>query len=214
MDDKLDSSKVSPPQSIIIQAANPDNVNDVSSFTTFPGAQRKRNKSGFKKANRVIDKSKKKNQVIDKSKKKNQVIDKRKKKKQVIDKRKKKKQVIDKRKKKKQVIDKRKKKKQVTISVDEGPSGELLVSSLLMIIISTVGPFWYSSELGGILGPFLVCNGNAFGFILLGVYSAQYGKWKKSSEANTSALFSNLISAVAFIVAVIFVILWLMFVTY
>ena len=194
MDDKLDSSKVSPPQSIIIQAANPDNVNDVSSFTTFPGAQRKRNKSGFKKANRVIDKSKKKKQVIDKSKKKNQVIDKRKK--------------------KKQVIDKRKKKKQGTISVDEGPSGELLVSSLLMIIISTVGSFRYSSELGVIWGPFLVCNGNAFGFILLGVYSAQYGKWKKSSEANTSALFSNLISAVAFIVAVIFVILWLMFVTY
>ena len=196
MDDKLDSSKVSPPQSIIIQAANPDNVNDVSSFATFPGAQRKRNKSGFKKANQVIDKSKeKKKQVIDKSKEK-------------------KKQVIDKRKKKKQVIDKSKKKKQGTISVDEGPSGELLVSSLLMIIISTVGPFWYSSELGGILGPFLVCNGNAFGFILLGVYSAQYGKWKKSSEANASALFSNLISAVAFIVAVIFVILWLMFVTY
>jgi hypothetical protein len=83
-----------------------------------------------------------------------------------------------------------------------------------MIIISTVGFVWYSSELGGILGPFLVCNGNAFGFILLGVYSAQYGKWKKSSEANASALFSNLISAVAFIVAVIFVILWLMFVTY
>jgi hypothetical protein len=184
MDDKLDSSKVSPPQSIIIQAANPDNVNDVSSFTTFPGAQRKRNKSGFKKANQVIDKSKKKKQVIDKNKKK------------------------------KQVIDKSKKKKQGTISVDEGPSGELLVSSLLMIIISTVGFVWYSSELGGVLGPFLVCNGNAFGFILLGVYSAQYGKWKKSSEANTSALFSNLISAVAFIVAVIFVILWLMFVTY
>jgi hypothetical protein len=196
MDDKLDSSKVSPPQRIIIQAADPDNVNDVSSFATFPGAQRKRNKSGFKKANQVIDKSKeKKKQVIDKSKEK-------------------KKQVIDKRKKKKQVIDKRKKKKQVTISVDEGPSGELLVSSLLMIIISTVGSFRYSSELGVIWGPFLVCNGNAFGFILLGVYSAQYGKWKKSSEANTSALFSNLISAVAFIVAVIFVILWLMFVTY
>ena len=196
MDDKLDSSKVSPPQRIIIQAADPDNVNDVSSFATFPGAQRKRNKSGFKKANQVIDKSKeKKKQVIDKSKEK-------------------KKQVTDKRKKKKQEIEQRKKKKQGAISVDEGPSGELLVSSLLMIIISTVGPFWYSSELGGILGPFLVCNGNAFGFILLGVYSAQYGKWKKSSEANASALFSNLISAVAFIVAVIFVILWLMFVTY
>ena len=165
MDDKLDSSKVSPPQRIIIQAANPDNVNDTSNAATFPGAQRKRNKSGFKKANQVIDKSKEK-------------------------------------------------KKQGTISVDEGPSGELLVSSLLMIIISTVGPFWYSSELGGILGPFLVCNGNAFGFILLGVYSAQYGKWKKSSEANASALFSNLIGAVAFIVAVVFVILWLMFVTY
>ena len=182
MDDKLDSSKVSPPQSIIIQAANPDNVNDVSSFATFPGAQRKRNKSGFKKANQVIDKSKKKkNQVIDKSKKK------------------------------KQLIDKSKKKKQGIISVDEGPSGELLVSSLLMIIISTIAVF---TDIEGDLLWCLMCNGNAIGFILLGVYSAQYGKWKKSSEANTSALFSNLISAVAFIVAVIFVILWLMFVTY
>jgi hypothetical protein len=54
-----------------------------------------------------------------------------------------------------------------------------------------------------------MCNGNAIGFILLGVYSAQYGKWKKSSEANASAIFSNLISAIAFIVAVILVILWL-----
>ncbi|MGY8728871.1 MAG: hypothetical protein ACKVKS_06570 [Candidatus Poseidoniales archaeon] len=186
MDDKLDSSKVSPPQSIIIQAANPDNVNDTSNAATFPSAQRKRNKSGFKKANQVIDKSKKKkNQVIDKSKKK------------------------------KQLIDKSKKKKQGIISVDEGPSGELLVSSLLMIIISTVGFFFIDT--GFIADDFmccLVCNGNSIGLVLLGTYSAQYGKWKKSSEANASALFSNLISAVAFIVAVIFVILWLMFVTY
>ncbi len=181
MDDKLDSTKVSPPQSIIIQAAYTDNVNNTSNAATFPGAQRKHNKSGFKKANQVIDKSKKK------------------------------KKVIDKRKNHKQMIDKRKNLKQGIISVDGRPSGELFGSSLLMIIISTIAVF---TDIEGDLLWCLMCNGNAIGFILLGVYSAQYGKWKKSSEANASAIFSNLIGAMAFIVAVIFVILWLMFVTY
>jgi hypothetical protein len=178
MDDKLDSTKVSPPQSIIIQAAYTDNVSNTSNAATFPRAQRKHNKSGFKKANQVIDKSKKK------------------------------KKVIDKRKNHKQMIDKRKNLKQGIISVDEGPSGELLGSSLLMIIISTIAVF---TDIEGDLLWCLMCNGNAIGFILLGVYSAQYGKWKKSSEANASAIFPNLIGAMAFIVAVIFVILWLIF---
>jgi len=191
MDDKLDSTKVSPPQSIIIQAAYTDNVNNTSNAATFPGAQRKHNKSGFKKANQVIDKSKKKKKVIDKSKKK--------------------KKVIDKRKNHKQMIDKRKNLKQGIISVDGRPSGELFGSSLLIIIISTIAVF---TDIEGDLLWCLMCNGNAIGFILLGVYSAQYGKWKKSSEANASAIFSNLIGAMAFIVAVIFVWLWLMFVTY
>ena len=186
MDDKLDSSKVSPPQSIIIQAANPDNVNDTSNAATFPGAQRKRNKSGFKKANQVIDKSKKKkNQVIDKSKKK------------------------------KQLIDKSKKKKQGIISVDEGPSGELLVSSLLMIIISTAGFFFIDT--GFIADDFmccLVCNGNSIGLVLLGTYSAQYGKWERTAGAKFSAVVSDTGAALMYIVAAILFVLWLLFVTY
>ena len=186
MDDKLDSSKVSPPQSIIIQAANPDNVNDTSNAATFPSAQRKRNKSGFKKANQVIDKSKKKkNQVIDKSKKK------------------------------KQLIDKSKKKKQGIISVDEGPSGELLVSSLLMIIISTVGFFFIDT--GFIADDFmccLVCNGNSIGLVLLGTSSAQYGKWERTAGAKFSAVVSDTGAALMYIVAAILFVLWLLFVTY
>lgn len=175
MDDKLDSSKVSPPQSIIIQAANPDNVNDTSNAATFPGAQRKRNKSGFKKANQVIDKSKKKKQLIDKSKKKKQGI----------------------------------------ISVDEGPSGELLVSSLLMIIISTAGFFFIDT--GFIADDFmccLVCNGNSIGLVLLGTYSAQYGKWERTAGAKFSAVVSDTGAALMYIVAAILFVLWLLFVTY
>ena len=174
MGEKEDAGEISPPQSILIHASNPNAENDTSTFATFPGAQRKHNKPGFKKANQVIDKSKKK----------------------------------------KQVIDKRKKKKQGTISVDEGPSGELLVSSLLMIIISTVGSFRYSSELGVIWGPFLVCNGNAFGFILLGVYSAQYGKWERTAGAKFSAVVSDTGAALMYIVAAILFALWLLFVTF
>ena len=191
MGEKEDAGEISPPQSILIHASNPNAENDTRASATFPGAQRKHNKSGFKKANQVIDKSKKKKKVIDKSKKK--------------------KKVIDKRKNHKQMIDKRKNLKQGIISVDGRPSGELFGSSLLMIIISTIAVF---TDIEGDLLWCLMCNGNAIGFILLGVYSAQYGKWKKSSEANASAIFSNLIGAMAFIVAVIFVILWLMFVTY
>ena len=185
MGEKEDAGEISPPQSILIQASNPEAENDTSTFATFPGAQRKHNKSGFKKANQVIDKSKKKKKVIDKSKKK------------------------------KKVIDKRKNLKQGIISVDGKPSKELLGSSLLLIIISTVGFFFIDS--GFIADDFmccLVCNGNSIGLVLLGTYSAQYGKWERTAGAKFSAVVSDTGAALMYIVAAILFALWLLFVTF
>ena len=184
MGEKEDAGEISPPQSILIHASNPNAENDTRAFATFPGAQRKHNKSGFKKANQVIDKSKKKKKVIDKSKKK------------------------------KKVIDKRKNLKQGIISVDGKPSKELLGSSLLLIIISTVGFFFIDS--GFIADDFmccLVCNGNSIGLVLLGAYSAQYGKWERTVGAKFSAVVSVTGAVLMYIVAAILFALWLLFAT-
>ena len=165
MGEKEDAEKISPPQSILIQASNPNAENDTGASATFPGAQRKHNKSGFKKAN--------------------------------------------------QVIDKRKNLKQGIISVDGKPSKELLGSSLLLIIISTVGFFFIDS--GFIDDDFmccLVCNGNSIGLVLLGTYSAQYGKWERTAGAKFSAVVSDTGAALMYIVAAILFALWLIFVTF
>jgi hypothetical protein len=194
MGEKEDAGEISPPQSILIHASNPNAENDTRASATFPGAQRKHNKSGFKKAYQVIDKSKKKKKVIDKSKKK--------------------KKVIDKRKNHKQMIDKRKNLKQGIISVDGKPSKELLGSSLLLIIISTVGFFFIDS--GFIADDFmccLVCNGNSIGLVLLGAYSAQYGKWERTVGAKSSAVVSVTGAVLMYIVAAILFALWLLFAT-
>ena len=45
MGEKEDAGEISPPQSILIHASNPNAENDTSTFATFPGAQRKHNKS-------------------------------------------------------------------------------------------------------------------------------------------------------------------------
>jgi len=185
MGEKEDAGEISPPQSILIHASNPNAENDTRASATFPGAQRKHNKSGFKKANQVIDKSKKKKKVIDKSKKK------------------------------KKVIDKRKNLKQGIISVDGKPSKELLGSSLLLIIISTVGFFFIDSGfIADDLMCCLVCNGNSIGLVLLGTYSAQYGKWERTAGAKFSAVVSDTGAALMYIVAAILFALWLLFVTF
>ena len=185
MDEKEDAGEISPPQSILIQASNPNVENDTGAFATFPGAQRKHNKSGFKKANQVIDKSKKKKKVIDESKKK------------------------------KEVIDKRKNLKQGIISVDGKPSKELLWSSLLLIIISTVGFFFiYTGVIADDFMCCLVCNGNSIGLVLLGTYSAQYGKWERTAGAKLSAVISDTGAALMYIVAVILFVLWLLYVSF
>ena len=185
MDEKEDAGEISPPQSILIQASNPNVENDTGAFATFPGAQRKHNKSGFKKANQVIDKSKKK------------------------------KKVIDKRKNHKQMIDKRKNLKQGIISVDGKPSKELLWSSLLLIIISTAGFFFiYTGVIADDFMCCLVCNGNSIGLVLLGTYSAQYGKWERTAGAKFSAVVSDTGAALMYIVAAILFVLWLLYVSF
>ena len=149
MDEKVDAPKVSPPQSIIIQSSNSDNVNDTSTFSTFPGAEEQYGN------NKII------------------------------------------------------------VPVDEKPPKELLGSSLLLIIISTVGFFFIDT--GFIDDDFLcclVCNGNSIGLVLLGAYSAQYGKWERTVGAKFSSVVSVTGAVLMYIVAAILFALWLLFATY
>jgi hypothetical protein len=149
VDEKVDAPKVSPPQSIIIQSSNSDNVNDTSTFSTFPGAE------GMYDDNMIV------------------------------------------------------------VPVDEKPPKELLGGSLLLIIISTVGFFFIDT--GFINGDFmccLVCNGNSIGLVLLGTYSAQYGKWERTVGAKFSSVVSVTGAVLMYIVAAILFALWLLFATY
>ena len=149
MDDKVDAPKVSPPQSIIIQASNPNAENDTGAFATFPGAE------GMYDDNMIV------------------------------------------------------------VPVDEKPPKELLGGSLLLIIISTVGFFFIDT--GFINGDFmccLVCNGNSIGLVLLGTYSAQYGKWERTVGAKFSSVVSVTGAVLMYIVAAILFALWLLFATY
>ncbi len=149
MGEKEDAEKISPPQSILIQASNPNAENDTGASATFPGAEEQYGN------NKII------------------------------------------------------------VPVDGKPSKELLGSSLLLIIISTVGFFFIDS--GFIDDDFmccLVCNGNSIGLVLLGTYSAQYGKWERTAGAKFSAVVSDTGAALMYIVAAILFALWLLFVTF
>ena len=149
MDEKEDAGEIPPPQSIIIQASNPNAEKDTSTFATFPGAE------GMYDDNKII------------------------------------------------------------VPVDERPPKELLGSSLLLIIISTVGFFFIDT--GSIDDDFLcclVCNGNSIGLVLLGAYSAQYGKWERTAGAKFSAVVSVTAAVLMYIVAAILFALWLLFATY
>lgn len=84
-----------------------------------------------------------------------------------------------------------------------------------MFLISAAG-FFFGIDYINIDEEFLcciICNGNAIGLVFLGAYSIQYGRWESYSESNISAIASNFIAAMAFIVAVVFVVIWLLYVT-
>ena len=150
MGEKEDAGEISPPQSILIHASNPNAENDTRASATFPGVEGKYEK-----------------------------------------------------------------KYKIVVPVDGKPSKELLGSSLLLIIISTVGFFFIDS--GFIADDFmccLVCNGNSIGLVLLGAYSAQYGKWERTVGAKSSAVVSVTGAVLMYIVAAILFALWLLFVTF
>ena len=99
---------------------------------------------------------------------------------------------------------------QIPIAVKGKPSLMILGASLLIILFSTVFPFLtIDSVFGdGDLICFLLCNGNAIGLILMGVYCMQYGTWERNSGKNVSMAFSYIIGIVVFFLAAVLVFLW------
>ena len=146
MGEKEDAEKISPPQSILIQASNPNAENDTRASATFPGVEGKYEK-----------------------------------------------------------------KYKIVVPVDEKPSNQLLLAASLMILIST-GSFFLGMDIFYFDDEFaccLLCNGNAIGFALIGVSSANYGSWEKNAN-NVSGMGSDIIAALFFIMAAILFILWVL----
>tara|TARA_B110000459_G_C16250448_1_gene333154 strand:- start:17 stop:319 length:303 start_codon:yes stop_codon:yes gene_type:complete len=91
------------------------------------------------------------------------------------------------------------------------PSNQLLLAASLMILIST-GGFFLGMDMFYFDDEFmccLLCNGNAIGFALIGVSSANYGSWEKNAN-NVSGMGSDIIAALFFIMAAILFILWVL----
>ena len=102
---------------------------------------------------------------------------------------------------------------QVPLAAGKKPSVLMLCISILLILFSTVFPFLAIDSFMGDddLICCLLCNGNAVGFILMGVYCFQYGTWEKNVGKNVSMTFSFIIGILLFIAAGIFVFLWSVF---
>ena len=102
---------------------------------------------------------------------------------------------------------------QVPLAAGNKPSLLMLGISILLILFSTVFPFLAIDSFMGDddLICCLLCNGNAAGFILMGVYCFQYGIWEKNVGKNVSMTFSYIIGILLFIAAGIFVFLWSVF---
>jgi len=102
---------------------------------------------------------------------------------------------------------------QVPLAAVKKPSLLMLSISILLILFSTGFPILaVDSFLGDDdLICCLLCNGNAVGFILLGVCSFQYGTWEKNVGKNVSMTFSYIIGVLLFIAAGIFFFIWSIF---
>ena len=105
---------------------------------------------------------------------------------------------------------------QVVIPVDGKPSNILIVISLLIIFIST-GGFLFSIDSGlNIDDDFLcclLCNGNAIGLVMLGVFNTQYGRWKGDMGWKISSRSSYVVAGLFFILSIVFITLWLIYFT-
>ena len=105
---------------------------------------------------------------------------------------------------------------QVVIPVDGKPSNLLILISLLIIFISTGGSFFSIDSGLNIDDDFLcclLCNGNAIGLIMLGVFNTQYGRWKGDMGSKLSSGSSYVVAGLFFILAIVFIVLWFIYFT-
>ena len=102
---------------------------------------------------------------------------------------------------------------QIPIAAKDKPSLMILGASLLIILFSTVFPFLTIDTFfgDGNVICFLLCNGNAIGLVLMGVYCVQYGTWERNSGKNISMTFSYIIGVILFFLAAILVFIWAIF---
>ena len=105
---------------------------------------------------------------------------------------------------------------QVVIPVDGKPSNLLILISLLIIFISTGGSFFSIDSGINIDDDFLcclLCNGNAIGLVMLGVFNTQYGRWKGDMGWKISSRSSYVVAGLLFTLAIVFITLWLIYFT-
>ena len=105
---------------------------------------------------------------------------------------------------------------QVVIPVDGKPSNLLILISLLIIFISTGGSFFSIDSGLNIDDDFLcclLCNGNAIGLVMLGVFNTQYGRWKGDMGWKISSRSSYVVAGLLFTLAIVFITLWLIYFT-
>ena len=102
---------------------------------------------------------------------------------------------------------------QIPLAAGKKPSLLMLGISILLILFSTAFPFFAIDSFfnDDELLCCLLCNVNAGGFMLMGLYCFQYGTWEKNVGKNVSMTFSYIIGILLFFVAAILVFLWAVF---
>ena len=99
---------------------------------------------------------------------------------------------------------------QPLIPVDDKPPYNLLWISLLVILLSTLLPILLTDT--GFdhddVFCFVLCNGNATGLIMLGIFGIKYAGWKKRNGGNIMVGLSTLTAIFCFVVAAVFLFLY------
>ena len=96
------------------------------------------------------------------------------------------------------------------IPVDDKPPYNLLWISILVIFFSTLLPILLVDT--GFdqddVFCFVLCNGNATGLIMLGIFGIKYAGWKKRNGGNIMVGLSTLTAIFCFVVAAVFLFLY------
>ena len=99
---------------------------------------------------------------------------------------------------------------QPMIPVDDKPPYNLLWISILVIFFSTLLPILLVDT--GFdqddVFCFVLCNGNATGLIMLGIFGIKYAGWKKRNGGNIMVGLSTLTAIFCFVVAAVFLFLY------